>query len=509
YTSKSGNKIKVYRSVSPGENIAHAGSDFFVGEPLLRKGKVITPEEIALLASSGINSVLVRERMKVGIVSTGNEIVEPGKHIRYGEIFDSNAYYFKAAIEGTGLAKCTILGTLPDKEESIENFIKEHLEKYDVLISSGSTSAGFHDLLYRVIEQLDGKMLFHGISIKPGKPTFLAIIGDSIFLGMPGFPLSAASVMRYIVLPALNSAYGQFQESSRTVSLPFRIYSERGKDQILPAIISRSGRAYPIFGESGSISRLVYADGFVVLKSVRNFYDRKDKVPFFPLSGRKRDLLFIGSNDPLIERVIFDSAKSPVIINAGSWGGVEAMKLGEADISGVHLLKNNVYNEFLLRGTAKRDFVLIRGFSRTQGFVSRNKISSFSEVVNSNLIFVNRNKGSGTRDLIDSEIERELGNRFEKEKIRGYFWEAKSHAAVAKAVFQKRGDVGISIGFYAQMLGLDFHKIRDENYDLLMLEEFYESKEGKVFITKLKGSVKYAREFPGYKFPKNIGELVK
>jgi molybdenum cofactor synthesis domain-containing protein len=508
YTSRRGDRVEVFRPSFPGENIAHTGSDFFVGETLVRRGNIITPEIIAVLASSGIGKIKVMRKMKVGIVSTGNELTDPGTPLRLGRIFDSNAYYFKSVLESTGTAECTLLGTLRDEKMEIENFIESNVGKFEIIISSGSTSAGFHDLLYRVIGELGGKMLFHGLSMKPGKPTFLASFGRTLFVGMPGFPLSAASVLKYVILPPLESAYNFPEEERRMVALPFRLNSEKGKDTVLPAIIGRSGRAYPIFGESGSISRLLYADGFVVLSSRKNFYERDETVPFFPLRSRSRDILFIGSNDPLIERVLFDATPRPTIISTGSWGGVDAIRLGEADAGGIHLLKDGNYNTFLVEEEKERKWVLIRGYSRIQGMISADGTSSFSEIIKRNLIFVNRNKGSGTRDLIDSEMERELGTGFQKETIRGYFWEAKSHAAVAKAVKQGRADVGISIEYYARLLNLKFQRIREENYDIMMQKGFYDSKMGRRFIAKLKRSSRYSTSFPGYVFPENIGEVL-
>ncbi len=509
YTSRSGEKVSIFRSVSPGENIAHAGSDFFVSEYLARRGNMITPEGVALLASSGISRVKVKNKIRVGIVSIGNELTIPGKRLKLGKIFDSNSYYFKSTLERTGLTQCELLGTLPDEREEIEEFVRDSTSRYDLLVSSGSTSAGFHDILYRVIEDLGGEMLFHGLSIKPGKPTFAATFEKCVFLGMPGFPLSAGAVLRYIVVPALKSAYGQQDDALEYVSLPFRINAERGKDHILPAIIGRSGRAFPIFGESGSISRLAYADGFILLEHSRNYYERDEPVPFFPLEKGKREILFIGSNDPMMERILFESVKFPTIINAGSWGGFEAAKIGEADVSGVHLLKNGEYNKFLLKESGGGNLVLVRGFSRAQGLVSRTGIHSFHQIRDKDLLFVNRNRGSGTRDLIEIEIEKELGPNFDRDRIRGYRWEAKSHAAVANAVKQERGDAGVSIEFYAKRLNLKFHKIRDENYDLLMQRSFYESEVGGLLVKQLRGSRKYSKEFPGYSIPSNVGDLIQ
>lgn len=508
YTSRIKCRIKVYKSLSPGENIAHAGSDFFAAETLSRKGSEVVPETVALLASSGVKEIKVAKKLNIGIISTGDELVKPGKPLNLGQVYDSNAYYFKSVFESTGLASCTLLGMLNDDEKQTRAFIEGALNKYDILISSGSTSAGFHDLLYRVIEVLGGKMLFHGISMKPGKPTFLASFPNTLFIGMPGFPLSAASVLRYIVIPSLKEAIFVNKQEEELVSPAFRINAERGKETVLPAIIGRSGRAYPIFGESGSISRLVYADGFMILPSTRNFYDRKDRIPFFRISSGVRDLLFIGSNDPLLERVVFGTSRSPTIINAGSWGGVDAVRMGEADVAGIHLVKGNEYNTFLMNEELKNRSVLLRGFSRVQGFISRNGISSFKTVNENNLIFANRNKGSGTRDLIDSQIGKELGKDFKRDKLRGYFWEAKSHAAVAKAVKQGRADTGISIEFYAIILGLEFHKIQEENYDILMQKDFYSSKIGKKFIYELKHISDHSKEFPGYLFPENSGDII-
>lgn len=508
HTSRNGNKVKIYRALSPGENIAHAGADFFHSEVLATKGEPIRPETIALLASSGIRKIKTYRKLRIGIFSTGNELIKPGTVLGEGMIFDSNSYYFKSALESTGLASCKLLGILEDQEDKMERFVKDKSQIYDILISSGSTSAGFHDLLYRVVENQGGELKFHGIAMKPGKPTFLASFKKSIFIGMPGFPLSSASILRYIVIPSIKRAFNVESEEKRIVRLPFRINSEKGKETVLPAIIGRSGRAYPIYGDSGSISRLYYADGFIIIPSKKSFYDRDQKVDFFPLDYRKRGILFIGSNDPLIERVIYGSTRYPTIINSGSWGGVEAIRIGEADVAGIHLLKDGKYNSFIMNGEMKRNSVLIRGFSRVQGIVSRNGISSFSQIIDRNLIFVNRNKGSGTRDLIDYEIEREKGESFPKETIKAYFWEAKSHAAVAKAVSQERADAGVSIEFYSKILNLKFHKIREENYDILMQKEVASSKSGKIFLEKLKGCKIYSKEFPGYIFPDNMGDFI-
>ncbi|MEM4950186.1 MAG: molybdopterin biosynthesis protein [Thermoplasmatales archaeon] len=507
-TKREGDKVEIYKACRPGENIAHSGSDFFTGEVLSSKGSIISPETISLLASSGISSIKVVRKLNIGIISTGNELVEPGLGLGQGMIYDTNSYFFKAALEDIGLAECELLGVVKDDYETMYSTVSQHISRYDILISSGSTSAGFHDLMYKIVEDLGGKLRFHGIAMKPGKPTFLASFDRSVFLGMPGFPLSSASVLRYIIIPAIVDEYGLKSGKRRYVKIPFRMNTERGKVTVIPAIIARNGNAYPVYGESGSVSRLYYADGFIVLGSKKTFYDKGEKVGFFDFGKRRGEILFIGSNDPLIERIIYDVSKAPKIINAGSWGGVEAMRIGLADVSGVHLIKDGVYNRFLMDDETSGQFYLVRGFSRSQGIISSVGISSFKEILDGNLLFVNRNKGSGTRDLIEAQISADLGDNFEREKIRGYLWEAKSHAAVALAVAQGRADAGVSIEFYAKKFGLRFHKIRDEDYDILISKEFFSTPLGRNFITSLKNASNYKNEFPGYIIPENIGKVV-
>ncbi len=508
YTSRSGSTVDVYRSVAPGENIAHAGSDFFYGEVLANRMKRVTPEHIALFASTGIDKVKMLRKLKIGIFSTGDELMTPGNSLNEGMIFDSNSYFFKGVLESIGQLQVEILGKIEDDEDKTIRFLQKNLEAFDVLISSGSTSAGFHDLLYRVTEKLGGHIVFHGISIKPGKPTFLARFRNSLLIGMPGFPLSAAAVLYYLVVPAFQEALSMDRKRLVPVKLAFRINSEKGKDTIIPAIIGRSGRAYPILGESGSFSRVVYADGLLVIPGSRNFYDRDERVKFLRLKNEKRDLLCIGSNDPFLERILFDSSSNPTIVNAGSWGGVKAMEMGEADVAGIHLLRDEEYNRFVMSGDLRENAVLIRGFSRVQGIISTTGVSSMKEIVDRDLLFVNRNAGSGTRDLIDFYLESELGKEFRKERIRGYFWEARSHAAVARSVKQHRADAGVSIEFYSKLFSLDFKPLREEDYDILASKDFLRTATGRRFVDRLKNSSRYLSDFPGYHLDPRTGEII-
>lgn len=509
-TKRNDNKITIYRSTIPGENISYSGSDFFIGETLLSESSVLTSEKIALLSAAGLGKIKVYSKFKIGVFSTGDELKRPGEELVLGEVFDTNANYFVAELLSSHIAEVTNLGIIRDNDEEMENFLKENINKYDIMIGSGSTSAGFHDMLYRVIEDVGGELLFHGISVKPGKPTFFARTKHSLFIGMPGFPLSSAAIFKCMIIPALKQAYSIDDIQMEHLPIPFKMNGVKGKDVLLPAILTRKGYVYPIFGPSGSISRLAYADGFMVLSKDYNYFEAGEKVPFIKNLGRFGDsIISIGSNDPLLERIILSVDKSAKIINDGSWGGVGAIKRGESDISGIHIMKDGQYNSFVMDEKMKSNSVLVSGFVRRQGFVSKKEISGFKEIVDNSLLFVNRNKGSGTRALIDEMIEAEFPNKNHKQLIKGYMWEVKTHAGVARAVHQGRADVGITLEYFALNLGLKFTPVKVEHYDILLSRDFYDSDKGKKFISALKQSKNLLSDFPGYETSPNAGDPVE
>ncbi len=507
YTKRIGDRISFFRSAYSGENIAHAGSDFTVNELVLRENEIITPEKIALLSASGFNKVRVFSRINVGIISTGNEILQPGNELRFGEIYDVNGPYVYSVLKSLNFIEPEYLGILRDDFEEVNSNISKFNKKYPILVTSGSTSAGFRDLLYQVLDNLGGTPLYHGISIKPGKPSFLYKLNQGLVIGLPGFPLSSASVIYSVILPSIYRAFGLEYFHTEKGKVGMKVAPERGKMNILPAVLSRSGELLPIFGESGSISRISQADGFIMLSGDRSFYEKGDEVDFYPLFKENREIISIGSNDPLLEEVISRTTSRFSIINAGSMGGVEAMRNGLADVSGLHLYNNGVYNKFVMDEELKSKCNLVSGFERIQGIVSTKGFRSFRDLLTKGGIFVNRNRGSGTRSIIDELIEQELGKDFPKDSINNYKWEAKSHAAVARSVKQGRADMGVTIKYYADLLGLEFHEIKREKYDILISKTFMNSDVGKRFLENLK-SLRNSTPPRGYYIPEDIGTII-
>lgn len=511
YTKHDNNHVIVYRGTVPGENIQYAGSDFYIGELLVPKNSLINPEKIALLSAAGIGKIKVYKKLKIGIFSTGDELKRPGEELRDAQIYDANSYYFYSTLNSLPSVEAYYIGIVKDNYDEMKKLLLENLDRFDILISSGSTSSGYYDILYRVVEDLGGNIIFHGIKIKPGKPTFFAKIRNKLLIGMPGFPMSSAIVLKFIVEPAILEAFNTPVKLERK-PLAVRVNMERGRDQLIPAIVTKNGKIYPLYGQPGSISRLSYADGIILLHGNITYYEKDELVEFLPFNAHLRDsIIAIGSVDPLLERAIYSIDTFSKIINKGFGEVIEAVKNEISDISGISLICLDNNNQLLTTLLNDKELMskayLIRGYFRTIGFVSkRDVISSFKEIVEKKLLFVNRDKNSAARVLIDYLIDTEDPHL--RSKIRGYSWEVTTYAAVARAIAQDRADVGISLEYYARKLGLNFRPLKDEEYDILINKKFYGSELGKKFIEALKNLGQYVESYPGYKIPNDIGEII-
>ncbi len=531
YTRHRGEFVEVFRPTYPGENVAQAGSDIIVGDLVLRRGTLLTPREVAVLASIGVARVKVYRRPTVGIISTGNELTVPGRPLKPGKIYDANSYALYSMVREVG-AEPTILGIVRDRYEEVRLLIERGLEMFDVVITSGGTSAGPGDLVYRVVEEIeDGKLLVHGLRMKPGKPTLIGLARGKLIFGLPGFPVSAMMAFHTVVRPILMRLSGlrEAGEVSIRATLPMRVEGARGRRRYLPVSLVRVGggyRAYPLLGSSGSLTTLSMADGFITIPENTQFLDEGEEVvvTLFSRELRPADLVYIGSHCPALE-LLFELAGRPAVkvINVGSTAGWRAAVRGEADIAGTHLLdeETGTYNEpFLDRFGARGRVVLVRGYARLQGFlVARGNpkgIRGFEDLLREDVRMVNRVKGSGTRILIDlklREIAARRGVPFEEltARIKGYDYEAKTHSAVAAAVAQGRADVGVSLLYYAKLYNLDFIPIGEETFDLLIPKDRLEKPAVRRVLEALRsGEFRDAlkERLPGYRTLKNTGKPI-
>ncbi len=503
--------VHVLRPVSINENVMHAGSDIMVGERVLKKGIQLGSREIGVLAAIGKKMISVYG-LNVGIISTGNELEEPGHELMQGKIYDINLYSLSCAVKECGGFPISY-GIVKDDNMLMKKAVNKAALDCDIILISGSTSAGSGDIMYRIIEE-EGILLAHGIDIKPGKPAIIGKISGKPIFGLPGYPASSLTIFNEFVAPVIRKLTGKKEERLRTTAkLVVRVRSE-GRSQLLPVSLVR-GCAYPVEKGSGAITTLSEADGFIEIPGDVEIMEKGESVEV-TLFGEPQayDLLFVGSHclglDPLSDIMNIKMQ----VINAGSSGGLSAIRNGTADIAGVHLLdESGEYNIPFLKRFGIENAVVIKGYLREQGLIVRaeSDIKIFEDIINVRII--NRNTGSGTRVLTDlrlREIAKQKGISFEEltNSIKGYHTEAKTHSAVASAVKLGKADAGIGIRTAAELNGLKFIKIADEEYDFVIPLKLLKSREIKIFLEALR-SIEFKEKLPhGLRAYERTGEII-
>jgi molybdopterin molybdotransferase len=263
YTEISGDEVYVYQGAAPGENISRQGSDIEKDHLLLKKDIILTPDKIGVLSAMGLEEVPVSSQIKVGIISTGNEIMPGGSELSYGKIYDVNSQAVAAAVLSCGCIPFD-LQIVRDDFESLKNAITG-LDSADVIITSGGTSAGAGDVLRAVMDEL-GQVLVHGIALKPGKPTLIGLLekNDQVLIGLPGYPVAALLVFESLIAPFLRKNSFLPLEDSPVVKriLSRRFHTSRGRTHQLLVKVEES-KAIPILKDSGAITALAEADGFI------------------------------------------------------------------------------------------------------------------------------------------------------------------------------------------------------------------------------------------------------
>ncbi len=510
--TKSDKDLLILRPVSINENVMHAGSDIMVGERVLKKGTALSTREIGVLAATGRRTVKVYG-LDVGIISTGNELEEPGSELDAGKIYDINSFSVASAVKECG-GNTIRYGIVRDDETEIKNALKKAAEHCDIILTSGSTSAGSGDVMYRIIEE-NGTVLAHGIDIKPGKPAVIGkVFGKPVF-GLPGYPTSSLTIFNEFVAPLIRKITGKKEERTQLrAKMAVRVRSE-GRNNLLPVGVIR-GWAYPVEKGSGAITTLAEADGFIEIPSHVEMVEAGETVNV-TLFGEvdSPDLLFVGSHCLGLDTLIDVASLKMRVINVGSSAGLSAIRNGTADIAGVHLLDDSgEYNVPFLKRFGIRDAVLVKGYLREQGLIVRkdSKISRFEDIIGARII--NRNTGSGTRVLTDiklREIALQRGTSFEglTEIIDGYHTESKTHSAVASAVMLGKADVGVGIRTVAEMNGLKFIKIADEEYDFVIPLGLLESSGIKRFMEALRSQEFSEKLPPGLRTYERTGEIIR
>jgi putative molybdopterin biosynthesis protein len=496
-------QIELRRAAAPGQFISYAGSDIARGETLLRRGTRIGAREIGMLAACGLDSIDVVRRPKIAVLSTGDELVEPGAPLKPAGVYDSNGAIIAASVAEAG-GEPLVFGAYPDDAIVLEKVVREALAASDMVVLSGGTSKGAGDLSHRVVSQL-GKpgILVHGVALKPGKPLCLGVVGDKPIVVLPGFPTSAIFTFHAFVAPVIRARAGLPPEAAGTINarVPVRVASELGrKEFVLVSLVEgdRGTVAFPTGKGSGSVTSFSQADGFLEVDAFASALDAdtETQVTLIGNAVHVPDLVIMGSHDVALDVVVgalADRGFSARTLAVGSLGGVAAASRGECDVAPVHLIDpaSGQYNKHLVAPGLS----LVPGWRRMQGILFRPGDARFEghsarealkiALADNSALMVNRNAGAGTRVLIDRLLD---GAR-----PAGYANQPKSHNAVAAAIAQGRADWGLAIEPVAKLYGLGFLPVSPEHYDFLVVDARRDRPAVQAFLTALRDEPTCAR----------------
>ena len=280
YSERDGNNLIIYKTVAPEENLIAIGSDIKKGTRVLRKGFILNPRYTGVLSSLGMKEVMVKKKPIVAVLSTGDELITSNEKLREGKIYEINS---RTIIDSLKQRGCEVvnLGISRDYRKDIEDKILKGVKKAHLLIISGGSSLGAEDMINEIVSSL-GKVLVHGIAIKPGKPTVIGIIKGKIVLGLPGYPTSALSNFYILIVPVLCRMLGVDEKiNSVEAKLARKVASTVGRYHFMPVSITEEkgdNYATPILKGSSAITTLANADGFVEIPENVEVINKGDKL---------------------------------------------------------------------------------------------------------------------------------------------------------------------------------------------------------------------------------------
>ncbi|QPV62487.1 molybdopterin biosynthesis protein [Halosimplex litoreum] len=483
--------VRIETAVTPGENVMLAGADIAAGERALGPGTGLTPREIGLLSALGVDEVPVRATPRVAIVSTGDELVRPGGDLdhRAGQIHDVNSYAVATAVEEAG-GDPVVYPHVGDDMDAMEETLLDAAADCDLVLTSGSTSASAVDVVYRVVEDR-GELLLHGVAIKPGKPMLVGRIGGgsgasdesgetrgdgAAYVGLPGYPVSALTIFRTFVAPAIRSSAGLPESRTARIDGEMAVTerTEEGRRRLLAVglIEDEAGETlvYPVDKGSGATTTLTAADGVVDVPADRNRLSAGESVTvdLFSPEVRPPTLLGVGEDDPALSRAL-DRLERPRYLARGSRGGLRELRDRLPDVA-------VVAGPYDADAEGVADATDLGGWSREWGLVvpagNPAGVTGLADLVDRDLSFVNRGTESGLRTnlsnaLADLADDRGVERRTVTESVSGFDRAARAFESPARSVAAGDADAGLGLRATAAKLGLGFVPVGSQSVRVL------------------------------------------
>jgi putative molybdopterin biosynthesis protein len=471
-TDRDGEDVLVRTSLAPGDRIMFAGADVAAGERALGPGTELTAREVGLLSALGVNEVPVRQRPTVGIISTGDELVRPGEALdsEAGEIYDVNSYTVATGVEEAG-GVTKLYPHAGDDYDEMERILTEAATECDLVLSSGSTSASAVDVIYRVIED-SGELLLHGVAVKPGKPMLVGTIADSAYVGLPGYPVSALTIFRTFVAPAIRRAAGLPEPRTATVEGRMAVeerYAE-GRLRLMPVglLEDEDGETlvYPVDKGSGATTSLVEADGVVEVHPDTEYLEAGEtvEVRLFSPDVRAPTVFGVGEDDPALSRLL-DRLDRPRYLALGSREGLRRLRNGVPDVA-VTSAPGDVGFDAEELGTWTREWGLVVPAGNPEG------IDGLGDLADRDLRFVNRTSNSGLRTTLGNALaelaaERGLDRHDLVEAIDGFDAGVRAHESPARRVLAGKAHAGLGLRATAEALDVGFVPLGEETVRVL------------------------------------------
>ncbi len=508
-------QVQLIKPAAPWQHIRSVGEDLVEQDMIVPSLTRIGPYELASFRTASIERLQVVKRPVVAIIPTGTELVESGyDNMPPGEIVESNSRMLASLCQEWGAepVRCNIV---IDDQDLIRQAVVQAEKNADLLIVCSGSSAGREDYTSSIVQEL-GHLIVHGLAIRPGKPAILGIINQKPVIGVPGYPISAQLIFNLLARPILYRKMGRPlpEPALMECTVARKLASHSGVDEFINVNIARISDhpvAYPLNRGAGLSSILVKSDGVIHIPRGNEGLEAGSQCQVtLSRSPAMIDntLVCLGSHDMsidfLIDVLMLNRGIRLVSTNVGSMGGIMSLRRRETHCAGIHLLDYSTgeYNlSYLDKYLPQERLLLVNLVKRHQGLVIKKgnplHIRGIQDLTRPEVRYINRQKGAGTRLLLDYLLNRE---HIDSSVINGYSREEYTHLAVAASVKNDACDTGLAIYGSAKVMDLDFIPIEVERYDLCILPDLLSQQQLEALLEAIHSPLFRSRvkDFGGY-----------